>query len=155
MCSLCFASGKHAMDHANGGLRERRRTTALILPISLAAAGAAALINFWLAMRVARLRGRHDVMIGDGGNHEMIAAMRAQANFVEYTPFVLIMAALVELAKGSSLLLATVLGVYLIGRIAHGFGMTGDVRGRMVGTATTMLTLLGLALYAIFLSYSG
>jgi uncharacterized membrane protein YecN with MAPEG domain len=85
----------------------------------------------------------------------MIAAMRAQANFVEYTPFVLIMAALVELAKGSSLLLATVLGVYLIGRIAHGVGMTGDVRGRMVGTATTMLTLLALALYAIFLSYSG
>ncbi|MFB0612342.1 MAPEG family protein [Aurantiacibacter poecillastricola] len=126
----------------------------MVLPISLAAAGAAALINFWLAMRIARLRGKHDVMIGDGGKPEMIAAMRAQANFIEYTPFVLILTALVEIAKGSSLALALIIGAYLIGRIAHGIGMTGDVRGRMVGTATTMLTLLGLALYTIFLSYS-
>lgn len=126
----------------------------MILPVSLAATGIAALINFWLAMRIARQRGKHDVMIGDGGNLEMIAAMRAQANFVEYTPFVLIMTALVELAKGTSLLLAVIVGIYLVGRIAHGVGMTGDVRGRMVGTATTMLTLVGLALYAIFVSSS-
>jgi len=127
----------------------------MILPISLAATGAAALINFWLAMRIARLRGKHDIMIGDGGNPEMIAAMRAQANFIEYTPLVLIMTALVELAQGSSFLLALIAGAYLTGRIAHGIGMTGDVRGRMVGTATTMLTLLGLASYTLFLSYSG
>ena len=126
----------------------------MILPVSLAAAGASALINFWLAMRIARLRGKHDVMIGDGGNLEMIAAMRAQANFVEYAPFVLIMTALIELANGTSPLLAIVVGVFLIGRVAHGVGMTGDVRGRMVGTAITMLTLLGLALYTIFISYS-
>ncbi|PID61738.1 MAG: GST-like protein [Gammaproteobacteria bacterium] len=125
----------------------------MILSISLAATGLAGLVNFWLAIRIARLRGKHDVLIGDAGNPQIIAAMRAQANFVEYTPFVLLLTAFVELAKGSSVLLATIAGVYLLGRVAHGVGMTGDVRWRMVGMATTMFTLLVLSIYAVVLAY--
>ncbi len=125
----------------------------MALPVSLAAAGLAGLLNFWLAARVGRLRGKHDVLIGDGDNPQLIAAMRAHANFVEYTPFVLLLTGFVELAQGPSWLLATVVGVYLLGRVAHGVGMTGDVRWRMVGMATTMVTLLGLSIYAIVLAY--
>lgn len=126
-----------------------------ILPITLTAAGAAGLINIWLAMRCGRVRTSQKISIGDGGNEALVAAMRAQANFVEYTPFVLVLLAVIELAWGSPLWLWIVSGVYLLGRVGHGLGMTGTFKsGRMIGTLTTMLVLLGLAIVAIVIPYT-
>jgi uncharacterized protein len=126
----------------------------MILPITLTAAGAAALINFWLAIRCGRIRTNHKIMVGDGGNEALVAAMRAQSNFVEYTPFVLILIGLIELAMGTSTWLWIVSTVYLLGRVAHGLGMTDSLpKGRMIGTIITFLTLLGLALYALTIPY--
>jgi uncharacterized protein len=126
----------------------------MILPITLTAAGAAALINFWLAMRIGRIRTSQKILMGDGGNEPLIAAMRAQSNFVEYTPFILILIGLIELATGTSTWLWVVSGVYLLGRVAHGLGMTDSLpKGRMIGTIVTFLTLLGLAIYAITIPY--
>src|ERR671917_1643554 len=95
----------------------------MILPITLTIAGAAALLNVWLARRVGQMRLAHKVSIGDGGNEALITRMRAQANFIEYTPFVLILILLIELAEGSKLWLWIVGVVYILARIAHGFGM--------------------------------
>jgi uncharacterized protein len=129
----------------------------MILPITLTIAGAAALLNIWLARRVGQMRLTHKVSIGDGGNEALIARMRAQANFIEYTPFVLILILLVELAEGSKLWLWIVGTVYILARIAHGFGMdrpSGDkLKLRMIGIVVTGLILLGLAIYAIALPY--
>ncbi|HEY0132097.1 MAG TPA: MAPEG family protein [Allosphingosinicella sp.] len=129
----------------------------MILPITLTIAGAAALLNIWLARRVGQMRLAHKVSIGDGGNEALIARMRAQANFIEYTPFVLILIGLIELAEGSKLWLWIVGVVYVLGRIAHGFGMDrprGDpLKLRTVGIVVTALILFGLALYAIVLPY--
>ncbi len=124
-----------------------------LLPIALTAAGAAALVNFWLALRIGRVRTAEKVSIGDGGNPLLIARMRAQANFVEYTPFVLILIALIELALGSSLWLWVVSGVYIIGRVLHGIGMGGQGPWRLIGTVVTMLVLVGLALVALTLPH--
>ena len=127
----------------------------MILPITLTAAGAAALINFWLAMRIGQVRTKHKISMGDGGNDGLIAAMRAQANFVEYTPFVLILIGLIELAKGTSLWLWIVAGLYLLGRVAHGLGMTDTMpKGRTIGTVLSMLTLVGLGIYALTIPYT-
>ncbi len=79
--------------------------------------------------------------------------MRAQANYVENTPFVLILLALVELGIGSSIWLWAVGALYLVGRILHAIGMDGMMWGRMVGTIITMLTLLGLAITALLSVY--
>ncbi|HEX8309527.1 MAG TPA: MAPEG family protein [Allosphingosinicella sp.] len=129
----------------------------MILPITLTIAGAAALLNIWLARRVGQMRLAHKISIGDGGNEALVARMRAQANFIEYTPFVLILILLVELADGSKLWLWIVGMVYILARIAHGFGMdrpSGDkLKLRMIGIVVTGLILLGLALYAIALPY--
>lgn len=129
----------------------------MILPITLTIAGAAALLNIWLARRVGQMRLTHKVSIGDGGNAALIARMRAQANFIEYTPFVLILIGLIELAEGSKLWLWIVGVVYILARIAHGFGMdrpSGDrLRLRTIGIIVTALILFGLALYAIALPY--
>jgi uncharacterized membrane protein YecN with MAPEG domain len=127
----------------------------MLLPITLTIAGAAALLNIWLGQRVGRMRVTHKVSIGDGGNVPLTARMRAQANFVEYTPFFLILLALVELAIGSEIWLWVVAILFILGRILHMFGMDQPPpsRLRLVGIAVTVLALLGLALYAIALPY--
>jgi len=77
--------------------------------------------------------------------------MRAHANFNENTPIVLVMIAALEFAHPGSNLLAAVAGVFMGGRVAHGLGMDGGSFGigRMIGTAITLLTQLGLAVWAI------
>lgn len=126
----------------------------IVLPITLTAAGAAALINLWLAIRCGRVRVSQKILMGDGGSDAMVAAMRAQSNFVEYTPFVLILLAGIELAWGSPLWLWIVSGAYLIGRLLHGIGMTGTFKqGRGIGILVTMLVSLGLAAVAIAIPY--
>ena len=125
-----------------------------ILPITLTAAGAAAIINMWLAIRCGQVRVAHKILIGDGGNEALIAAMRAQANHVEYTPFVLILLALIELAWGSPTWLWLVSGAYLLSRVLHGLGMTGTFKpGRGIVIMVTMLVTLGLAGVAIAIPY--
>jgi len=127
----------------------------ILLPVTLTTAGAAALVNFWLGLRVSRLRISEKILVGDGGNPRLLARMRAQLNFAEYAPLVLILIALVELARGTQAWLWGVALVFIIGRILHAFGMDGWRPGRMIGIATTMLTMLGLAAYAVYLGYTG
>ncbi len=125
-----------------------------ILPITLTTAGLAALINLWLSIRIGRTRTKEQIMVGDGGNDALIRRMRAQANFIEYTPIVLILIGLVEMASGTSTWLWAVGLVYMAGRIAHGIGMDGNMPARGAGTATALLSMLGLGLYALFIAYS-
>ncbi len=127
----------------------------IILPVTLTAAGLAALLNIWIANRVGRVRGQEKVLIGDGGNARLIAAMRAHANYVEYTPFVLVLLGFIEVGVGSQWWLWMVALVYLVGRVAHALGMTLDspLRLRLIGTVVTMLTLAGLGIYAITLPH--
>lgn len=127
----------------------------MLLPITLTLAAAAALLNLWLASRVVRLRLAQKVLHGDGGNAILVKRMRAHANYVEYTPFVLILFALVEMALGGSIWLWVLALLYVVGRVAHGFGMDGDKpnAGRGVGILLTWVTLLilsGAALYAAY-----
>ena len=70
----------------------------MILPVTLCAAAAAAIINIWLSVRVGQMRGKTKVSIGDDAGGPLTARMRAQLNFVENTAFVLILIAAIELA---------------------------------------------------------
>jgi uncharacterized protein len=126
----------------------------MILPISLTAAGIAALINIWLGIRIGQVRTREKISVGDGGNEALIRRMRAQANFIEFTPIVLILIAAVELAKGSSHWLWAVAIVYLLGRIAHALGMEKDSKLRGIGVLSSMLVMLGLGIYAIVVAHT-
>lgn len=121
-----------------------------ILPVTLAAAAAAAVLNVWLAIRVGAVRRAQGIGIGDGGSEPLQRRMRAQANFVENTPFVLILIAAIELSGKGEPWLAIVAGIYIIARVAHAFGMDGGKAqiGRMIGTIVTLLVLLGLAVMA-------
>ena len=126
----------------------------MILPITLTIAGAAALLNAWLGWRVGQKRISEKVSIGDGGNAAVTARMRAHANFVEYTPFVLILIGLIELADGTTLWLWAAGALYILARLAHAIGMDRPPRNpfRMIGILVTMLTMVGLGIYAVALA---
>ena len=121
----------------------------MILPTTLTAAGLAALINLWLAIRCGQVRTKEKVDIGDGGNEALIRRMRAHSNFSEFTPIVLILIGVIEYATGTSTWLWVVMSVYMLARVAHAFGMDGVMKARFAGIIIMMLTPVGLGLYAI------
>ena len=127
----------------------------MILPVSLTAAAAAAFINLWLGIRIGQVRTSEKVSVGDGGNEKVIRRMRAQANFVEYTPFVLILFALIELAIGPQTWLWVLALVYIVARISHAFGMDASIPSklRMAGIALTYLTMIALSIAALYAAY--
>ena len=120
----------------------------VILPVTLTAAAAAAIINLWLSIRVGQMRMATKISVGDDDGR-----MRAQLNFVENTAFVLVLVAGIELAGRGNPWLAWVVAIYMLGRVAHGFGMDGGTlgKGRSIGTIVTMLTQLGLAAVAVLI----
>ena len=123
------------------------------IPITLVAAGGAAVINFWLAMRTGNARRSAKVSIGDGGDIGLITRMRAHANFIEYTPIVLILIAAIELSQGTTTWLWAVASLYLLGRVAHALGMDGLPLGRMIGTIISLFTMTGLGIYAVVVPF--
>lgn len=128
----------------------------MILPITLTIAAAAALLHVWLSLRVSHLRRLHRISIGDEGNRAVTTRMRAHANFAENMPIFLILLALIEHGIGSEFWLWSVAILFILARLLHAFGMdrTAPNALRIGGVSLSWLVLLGLAGYALFLSYS-
>jgi uncharacterized protein len=127
----------------------------MILPITLVIAAAAGLINLWLAIRASMVRVKGKVLFGDGGNPQMLQRMRAHANFAEYAPAILILMALIEFARGSTIWLWAAGAVFILVRLAHVIGMdqSGPNPFRLVGAVGTWVVLLGLSLWALAIGY--
>lgn len=128
----------------------------MLLQTTLCLATAALVVNFWLGLRVGQLRHALKVSVGDGGHEAILRRMRAQANFIEQTPLTLILFALVEAAGPAHTLaggvwLAPAGALFMLGRIAHAFGMdAGGWRpGRPVGMMTATLAQLALGVSAV------
>lgn len=126
----------------------------MILQTTLTLAAAAAIINIWLTLRIGRIRAGEKIIHGDGGHGLLQRRMRAQANFVENVPLVLILVAAVELTGKGGVWLAIVGAVFMLGRLAHPLGMDseGPTIPRTAGALVTMLTQLGLAVIAILIA---
>jgi uncharacterized membrane protein YecN with MAPEG domain len=125
--------------------------------VTLTFAAALALLNVWLGLRCSRVRITGKVLVGDGGNPLLETRMRAHANFVEYTPFVLILMGLLEYGAASPRGLFAAGLLYVIARIAHAFGMdqrrTNPLRAG--GAFASWGVLVGLAAWAFVLLYTG
>jgi len=128
----------------------------MVLPVTLSIAAAAALVNLWLALRIVTGRVRGKILIGDGGDSRLAAGMRAQANFVEYAPFVLVLMALIELAGGTPFWLWVLGGMFIVARIGHGWGMMRPAPniGRAGGAIGTWVIPALLAGWAIGIVYT-
>jgi len=110
-----------------------------------------------LTLRVGLVRIKKKINLGDGGDNRMQQRIRAHGNYTESAPFALI--GLFVLASLSAMpIMLHIFGImYLVGRILHAAGM--DVKnaagkGRVYGMLMTLLTLLGQAVYILFLIFT-
>jgi uncharacterized membrane protein YecN with MAPEG domain len=126
----------------------------MILQTTLSLAAAAALITIWHMIRIGRVRMAEKVMHGDGGNAPLMRRMRAQANFVENTSFVLILVGVIEASGRGGIWLAVVGALFMLGRVLHALGMDSAEANAMrgIGTLLAMLTLLGLGVVAVLIA---
>lgn len=106
-----------------------------------------ALLILVLSWRIASLRKRLRIGIGDGGDPALARAIRAQANAIEYIPLLLVMLLIAE-NNGAGMLFLHACGMLLLAaRILHAIGLSGSAGvsfGRLWGTLGTWLLLLAL-----------
>ncbi|MDO9459287.1 MAG: MAPEG family protein [Alphaproteobacteria bacterium] len=116
-----------------------------IIPISTLYIGLNALLNLILAILVVRVRVKTETQIGDGGNEDMIKAMRAHGNNVEYVPITLLVLIAVEMAAAPVWLVHALGAGLTVARAGHAFGIsssTGRSVGRFAGTMLGWIVLL-------------
>jgi uncharacterized membrane protein YecN with MAPEG domain len=112
------------------------------------------LLALGLAVNVSRTRARLRIGIGDGGNPEMLQAIRLHANNAEYLALALVLLAVIEILGAPSLAIYVLGGLLLLGRLLHAFGLgrsTGTSTARAVGVTLTWLVILLACCYALYL----
>lgn len=122
------------------------------MPVFFVCAGLLGLLTVILTLNVGRLRGKKKINLGDGGDPEMLAAIRAHANLIEFAPLCLLLIYIVSDFYGFGLV-AGLSVVLLLARVLHAGGMVGVIpKGRLVGTIGTTLVL---AVTSILLVFAG
>ncbi len=122
------------------------------MPVFFVCAGLLGLLAVALAVNVGLMRGRKRINLGDGGDAEMQAAVRAHGNLVEFAPLTLLMIYMASDFYGFGLV-AGLSVVLLVARVFHAGGMLGLIpRGRLLGTLGST-AVLGIA--SILLAIAG
>lgn len=121
---------------------------------TLMTAGLLGLIFLVLSVRVISVRGSTKVMLGDGGDQTLLSRIRAQANFAEYAPILLILLGLIEYINGTNMLVLAAGWVIVLARLSHAIGMARPAPNlfRMLGMIATFIPLLALSLWTIWLA---
>ena len=112
-------------------------------------AGILSLIYIALSINVVRMRFKTKIKLGDGGNLELLSAIRAHGNFAEYVPFALLLIAILNM-QGMDHNWIHGLGFMLIaGRITHAYSISKDIlKLRPIGMGLTFacIAIAGLLL---------
>ncbi len=95
-------------------------------------------------MRVGLYRVKNNILLGDGGNEELIKRIRAQGNFIETVPMALFLLIMMEVLGASNTWLHALGALLVFGRVLHWFAMSelGPSVGRPVGMVSTIGTIL-------------
>jgi uncharacterized membrane protein YecN with MAPEG domain len=110
-----------------------------------------------LSVRVVLGRQKHRVILGDGGNPEMIVAGRVFGNAAEYIPVGVAALAVLTLLGLPPYAIHGVGGLLFIGRILHATGLTDGkpTPGRLFGMVLTYLALIAAAAMLIVHAFVG
>ena len=122
------------------------------MPVFFVCAGLLGLLAVALTINIGLLRGRKRINLGDGGDAEMQAAVRAHGNLMEFAPLTLLM---IYMASDfyAFRTVAALSVVFLVARVLHAGGMLGLIpKGRLLGTLGSMAIL---AIASILLAIAG
>ena len=110
-------------------------------------------IIFYLILTIITINVRKSskVAYGDDNNKKLIKAIRAHANFFEFTVFFIIYSFLLEILDANQIYVLFVNIIFLLGRISHAYSMLKEkILFRVIGM---MATLNIYALNCIYLLY--
>jgi len=123
-----------------------------MLTITALYAGILGLMALVLAAFPGRMRGFLKISAGDGGNSDLVLAMRRHANFVENVPLALILIGLLEF-NGAPKMAIHGFGAALVAfRICHAVGLKKDtinVPARIIGAGGTALLIAAVSIWLI------
>ncbi len=108
---------------------------------------------FYLILTIITIKERRSskVAYGDDNNKKLIKAIRAHANFFEFTVFFIISSFLLEILDANQIYVLFVNIVFLLGRISHAYSMLKEkTLFRVIGM---MATFNIYALNCIYLLY--
>jgi uncharacterized protein len=111
------------------------------MPVFFVCAGLLGLLVVVLTVNVGIMRGRKKINLGDGGDPEMIAAIRAHANLIEFAPLCLLLIYVASDFYGFWTT-AALSALFLFARVLHAGGMLGIIpQGRFLGATGTTVVL--------------
>lgn len=118
------------------------------MAVFLVCAGLLGVLAAILTLYVGRMRGQKKIFLGDGGDPELTAAIRAHGNLLELTPLALLLLFMMHGPMGHRL--ADILAIILvIARFLHAGGMLGFLPyGRPAGaiSTTAIMAVAGVSL---------
>ena len=124
-----------------------------MLQITALYASLLAFIYIKLSTNVINLRRLHKVSLGHKNHKDLEQAIRAQANFIEYVPFGLILLSCLEINKIHPVIVFLLGGLLLVGRFLHAksFMMANiDQPKRIQGMKCTFWSIRLMAAMLIF-----
>ncbi len=126
-----------------------------MLQITALYAGLLGLLSLPLSSAAGLMRARKNIDAGDGGDRDLLLAMRRHGNFVEYVPLALILIGLLEIngVRGS---VVHGLGIALVaGRLLHATFFVRGVKSapRGLGAGLTFLAIAIASVWAIALQF--
>jgi len=110
-----------------------------------------------LSFNVIRLRRKKKIRFESAGDNELLQAIRAHANFAEYTPIFLILLMLCESQSLKTIYLTILSLAFFLGRISHAYSLLyseshlNKIFPRQLGMILTFLCLITCSIYLLIL----
>ncbi|MEM8694454.1 MAG: MAPEG family protein [Pseudomonadota bacterium] len=128
----------------------------MTLPVTAALAVAMATLLLLLAIDTVRQRFRTTTAHGLGDDQRLTSASRSHGNLAEHAPMVIILVALLELARADHMGLMIVSGVFIVARVLHIHGLYNPKEGgpplsRAIGVILTWIVLAVLIGWTLWL----
>ena len=113
------------------------------------------ILQLSLMLMVGFARLRNDIPLGEGGNQELLQAIRRHGNLAENAPIFLLVLGLGEMLAGSTTLVLALGVSFIVVRVAHAIGLTmgtGANAPRAIGAFGTLLAGVVVAVYVAYLA---
>ncbi|MDB5987528.1 MAG: putative rane protein [Nevskia sp.] len=116
------------------------------IAVTAATTAVCALLLAGLAARISLLRIRLKVMLGDGGQPQLLRAIRAHGNTIEHVPIYLLTSLCYEAYAGANPLLVALDALFVVARLLLAWGLSrGSINlPRRLGATLTLGCELGL-----------